>query len=94
MKDNNYMVFSYFDNKKVMVINMFNLRWKIYTELIENKFIIALHYLSPISVTFLVMCITFYSTFYFIKLIPIPSSIFKTGSINFYEVLNKSFIYG
>lgn len=59
IKENNYKVFSFFDNKKVMAINMSNLKWKIYTELFEKKLFIGLQHLSPISTIFFVMCITF-----------------------------------
>ena len=59
IKDNNYKVFSFFDNKKVMAINMLNLKWKIYTELFEKKIFIKLQHLSPISTIFFLMCITF-----------------------------------
>tara|TARA_Y200000002_G_scaffold369393_1_gene363476 strand:- start:886 stop:2187 length:1302 start_codon:yes stop_codon:yes gene_type:complete len=58
INDNNYKVYS-IDNKKVMAINILNLRWKIYTELFEKNLIVGVEYLSPISSIFFVMCITF-----------------------------------
>ena len=59
IKENNYIVYSYFDKKNVMAINLINLKWKIYTELIEKKLYIRLQNLSPVYTIFYIMCITF-----------------------------------
>ena len=59
VKDNNRMVYSYFDNKKVQVINLFNLRWKIYTELLEKNLLVGTFNLQPVTIIFFIICITF-----------------------------------